>query len=201
MSIIIGDIHACYKTFKALLKKLPKNEQIYLTGDLIDRGPRSKEVIDYLIKHPEIKCVQGNHEAMLLKSLDDNQGALDFWLYYGGQDTLNSYQGLDKDEYDIEIPEAHEKYIRSLPLYIETSEIIISHSGDIGDNWARDFIYPSLEDTEKFHICGHTPNKNPIIEEKFANIDTGAAYAAPGYGTLTGIQWPTLKLFQQDYID
>jgi len=46
----ISDIHGCAKTFKALLKKInfSKEDELYLLGDYIDRGPDSKGVIDYI---------------------------------------------------------------------------------------------------------------------------------------------------------
>ena len=46
----ISDIHGCLKTFKALLTKLDfsKQDELYLLGDYIDRGPDSKGVIDYI---------------------------------------------------------------------------------------------------------------------------------------------------------
>ena len=47
--IAISDIHGCNKTFQKLLFEtlnLQKNDQLYLLGDYIDRGPDSKGVLD-----------------------------------------------------------------------------------------------------------------------------------------------------------
>jgi len=70
--IIIGDVHGCYKTLQALLAKilLNHNEQICFVGDLIDRGPKSKEVVDFVRDRGHL-CVKGNHEDMAVKSLND----------------------------------------------------------------------------------------------------------------------------------
>jgi serine/threonine protein phosphatase 1 len=48
---VISDIHGCYFTLTKLLNKIGPSEEdeIYFLGDYIDRGPASKEVIDYLI--------------------------------------------------------------------------------------------------------------------------------------------------------
>jgi hypothetical protein len=47
----IGDIHGCNKTFTRLLATLAieRTDIVYLLGDLIDRGPDSKGVIDTVI--------------------------------------------------------------------------------------------------------------------------------------------------------
>lgn len=45
---VIGDVHGCYDDFIALLKKIEekdKDAQIILVGDLIDRGPKSQEML------------------------------------------------------------------------------------------------------------------------------------------------------------
>lgn len=38
MKYIIGDVHGCYDTLIALIKKLPEKAEIIFLGDLIDRG-------------------------------------------------------------------------------------------------------------------------------------------------------------------
>ena len=219
--IVIGDLHGCYKTFLALLEKLPKGEDIYLVGDLIDRGHRSREVIQYLIDHPEIKCVQGNHEGMLLNMVNgvkvDEFGCyIDWgkaWVQNGGSQTLKSYEGYEiKGNYgcnhiNMELPEDHIEYIESLPLYIETEDVIISHTADIRCNWTRSFsVYPY---DKKFHIFGHTIARNVRQARNYACVDTGAFYTEKAgysikgkpYGRLTAIQYPSLKIFQQENID
>ena len=64
---IIGDIHGCFETLKALIKQFPDNARVILVGDLIDRGQGSKKVIQYVIDN-NIECVRGNHEVMFLEA-------------------------------------------------------------------------------------------------------------------------------------
>ncbi len=49
MSIFcIGDLHGCYDEFQALLEKIDFDEnrdEIYLTGDVIGRGPKPIEYV------------------------------------------------------------------------------------------------------------------------------------------------------------
>jgi serine/threonine protein phosphatase 1 len=46
-----------------------------MLGDYVDRGPRSKDVIDWLLKGPNVSdkriCLRGNHELMMQAFLDD----------------------------------------------------------------------------------------------------------------------------------
>lgn len=50
----IGDIQACFDEFKLLLEQVNFDHQqdnLYLVGDLIGRGPKPKETLDFLIAH------------------------------------------------------------------------------------------------------------------------------------------------------
>lgn len=71
---VMSDIHGCAKTFKALLKQinLKKRDHLYLIGDLINRGPSSNRLLDYIIKLKEkgyqLFLLRGNHEDIILKA-------------------------------------------------------------------------------------------------------------------------------------
>ena len=70
--IAIGDIHGCFQTFKALITTInpTKKDQIFILGDLIDKGKQSKAVVDYVIEWQEkgynFFVVRGNHEQSFL---------------------------------------------------------------------------------------------------------------------------------------
>lgn len=49
--IIIGDVHGCYDELKRLLEKAKFDEaadKLIFVGDLMDRGPQSYEVFDFV---------------------------------------------------------------------------------------------------------------------------------------------------------
>ena len=77
----IGDIQGCYDEFVKLLKLIrfdQRNDQIWLAGDLVNRGPRSADVIRYIKNlNPEaVRVVLGNHDLHLLASVSGNSRRL-----------------------------------------------------------------------------------------------------------------------------
>ena len=79
----IGDIHGSLESLERLLDKINPDltrDRLLFVGDYIDRGPRSKGVVDYIIRLKDqappgqIICLKGNHEAMFLDFLAGGRG-------------------------------------------------------------------------------------------------------------------------------
>ena len=74
VTYVIGDIHGCLRPLQRLLEKIapqPGDEVVFI-GDYIDRGPQSREVVEYLLGLPYRSVfLLGNHEKMLLDYLDE----------------------------------------------------------------------------------------------------------------------------------
>lgn len=195
---IISDIHGCYYTLLRLIKKLPKGIQIIFAGDLIDRGPNSKEVVQYAIDHG-IPTVIGNHEHMMVDHVK-KEGGYDegVWLHNGGTDTLKSYGG--------KIPDHIVGWVSHLPLEIRHGRLHVSHTG-VGKHcnpyhalWSRGLEQHLREEkSDIFRVFGHTPANFVLLADNFARIDTGAAYRSQGYGTLSAFIWPTRQVVSQEY--
>lgn len=65
----IGDVQGCYDSLRALLNAIafePARDQVWFTGDLVNRGPRSADVIRHIMDIPDAVCVLGNHDLHLL---------------------------------------------------------------------------------------------------------------------------------------
>jgi len=66
----IGDVHGCYRTLRKLLKRVafdPAADRLWLTGDLVNRGPGSLEMLEWARELDErITVVLGNHDLHLL---------------------------------------------------------------------------------------------------------------------------------------
>ena len=67
---LIGDVHGCYDELIALLAQVefdPSTDTLWLTGDLVARGPGSLEVLRYVKSLGDsVRLVLGNHDLHLL---------------------------------------------------------------------------------------------------------------------------------------
>ena len=66
----IGDLQGCYDPFRRLLDALdfdPDQDTLWLTGDLVNRGPKSLKTLRYVHKiRDSVISVLGNHDLHLL---------------------------------------------------------------------------------------------------------------------------------------
>lgn len=201
--IVIGDVHGHYEGLMTLLEAIAPNsgDQVYFLGDLIDRGPHSSQVVNF-VKESPYQCLLGNHEQMLLNILTNEHiptPIVQAWLYSGGQATVASYK-------QATIPEDHVEWLKALPTYLDLGDIFLAHAG-------VDPAIPQAEQTaeqlcwvrEEFHsidkpyfpnkliIVGHTitftlPDVTPgklALGQGWLDIDTGAYH--PRSGWLTGL--------------
>ncbi|MEM7657896.1 MAG: metallophosphoesterase family protein, partial [Bacteroidota bacterium] len=129
--IAISDIHGCLRTFQVLLEErlhFSKQDELYLLGDHVDRGPDTKGVLDYIIHLREagyqVNCLRGNHEEMMLNAAKDRK-ELQMWLYNGGQETLASFETDDPTQ----IPEKYLELVRDMEYYYEVDNYILVHAG------------------------------------------------------------------------
>lgn len=67
---LIGDVHGCYRELRALLEQVnfePEKDTLWLTGDLVARGPESLQVLRYVKSlGSSVRLVLGNHDLHLL---------------------------------------------------------------------------------------------------------------------------------------
>lgn len=211
---IISDIHGCNIKFRKALKsiKLKKEDTLVLLGDLIDRGPDSKEVLDtvFLLKEHNfnIICIKGNHEQMLLDSLNDFNQELN-WLRNGGKETLSSFLTSDIEK----IPEKYIDFLKSLDTYYILDDFIFVHAGidmTLQDPFSDEKSLLWLRKwEEKFDekwlgkrivIHGHTPTEKDEIISRFKSkkqvlcIDNGSYLDKDGYGSICVLKLEDLSL-------
>lgn len=67
---LIGDVQGCDAALERLLQKIafsPSRDQLYLLGDLVNRGPQSAAVLRRLMRYgASAHCLLGNHDLSLL---------------------------------------------------------------------------------------------------------------------------------------
>lgn len=202
----------------ALLNKLSSfyDRKFIFVGDYIDRGPSSKQVVDYLIEfQKDVDCVflRGNHEQMLLDAINRNEHRL--WMMNGGRTTMKSYGFSSKSA--ASLPKEHEQFYRNTKLYYNTEKYFFVHAGvspgktiaqSLEDEeevqeflWERSHLNAFETPWEKTVVFGHTPRPNPFIKDKMIGIDTGCVYDRVGYGKLTAAKLPEEEFMQQPCLD
>jgi predicted phosphodiesterase len=114
--VVCGDIHGCYDELMSLLKKvnLQDDDLLVCAGDMIDRGPRTWDVVEYFQSHKNAYCVLGNHELRLSGYIQGYNSAA--WSQ------KQSLSLLEKEKW-----QEMADWLGDLPVVIETRHAIIVH--------------------------------------------------------------------------
>lgn len=205
----IGDIHGQADLLARLHGQIQRDALdfdgdrlvvVYL-GDYVDRGLKSREVIDCLIDRPlngfESIYLKGNHEEALLDFLADPRRGAD-WMAYGGDATLLSYGvGLEgprthpatleraREILKRNLPARHLDFFRNLRLSHEEGDFLFVHAGirpGVKPNeqsahdmlWIRNDFLDSRADFGKVVVHGHSISGTPEERPNRIGIDTGA---------------------------
>lgn len=212
--IAISDIHGCFDTFYELVIRridLDKSDKLILLGDYVDRGFKSKEVIDFIIDLQttgfDVVTLMGNHEEMLVDAFRNNE-MVPLWYMNSGMVTLDSF-GL------AEISEFESRYIaflENLRYFFNIDSYIFVHAGfndllpdpftDSGSMlWECRKAYLNPVFAGKTIIHGHRPKTIEFVSNAIAQksevipIDTGCVYdKESGYGNLSALEVNSMKL-------
>ena len=217
----IGDIHGRVDLFDQLLamiaadraERTPARTVIVLLGDLIDRGPDSRGVIERALAisprdarlGARLVALAGNHEEVLLRLLDGEVGLVDDWLRFGGAQCVASY-GLDPvvlaalgarelvATLRSAIGERHREFLEGMGDTLKVGDYLFVHAGvrpgvDLSLQAQQDLRWirqPFLDDPRDHGfvvVHGHTVTGAVDRRPNRIGIDTGA-YAS---GMLTAL--------------
>lgn len=218
-TFVIGDVHGCAATLRKLVEEmlcpLPA-DHIYLLGDLIDRGPDSKGVLDFIFELRErglsVGSIRGNHEDMFLHAGDDHR-YLGIWTANGGLATLGSFQADGPGD----VPQRYRGLLGSLPHYILLDDFVIVHAGlnfdiphpyddTVAMLWTRSPAVDRQRIGGRRLICGHTPVSRTQLEASLNSskimLDNGCVFGGlPETGNLAALELESMTLFLQPNID
>jgi len=150
MIAVIGDVHGCINTLSELVERLLKKydiEKFIFIGDLIDRGPASSEVMEFvqdLKRAYPLELLRGNHEDMMLDFAAGikHYGNAD-WLNNGGIEAIRSISGealLKKYTNGSNISEEFSHYLKKFEYLLSSikdylvvgfdgNKLFLSHAG------------------------------------------------------------------------
>ena len=203
-TLAIGDVHGCDLALRALCEglELQRDDRLILLGDLVDRGPGTREVLDYVLQleqQCQLTCIRGNHEEVMLEARS-SRAMFRNWLMIGGREALDSY-----NEDIHQIPESHWIFLESTIDFYETDTEIFLHANlepgvaltDQKVYWLRWQHLTGMEfphESGKRIICGHTNQKSgrPLVIPGWVCIDTGACRGNP----LTCLHVETNTIYQ-----
>lgn len=204
--LAIGDIHGCDTALETLLGQLQitLEDTVVLLGDVVDRGPGTRQVIDRLIElqtQCQLLFVMGNHEQMLLESFT-SIAVESNWMRFGGREALDSY---GKDFTLDQLPESHLAFLRSAIGFYETPTDVFVHANlepgialneqqPVWLRWSRFTGHEEPLDSGQRVVCGHTSQKSglPWRIRGWVCIDTYVY----GDGWLTCLDVQTDEFFQ-----
>jgi serine/threonine protein phosphatase 1 len=174
----IGDVHGNFSALQKLLERLPINlqtDELVFLGDLIDRGPNSKLVLDFVIelqnRFGKVYILKGNHEQLLLDSLTA-QSNFDYWIAKGGWQTYLDYfpqsEKADWEKFKEYFPTLHLERLQQLLLFYKNKHALFVHAGArfTGQIWEIDSLETALyyRDFDFWNgyfgqtiVVGHTP--------------------------------------------
>jgi len=192
-TLIFGDVHGDAKALLSLLSRTrgiigpDAPLTIYSVGDLIDRGPDSKRVIDICIKHG-VRNLLGNHELWLHEWVVTGKvdGRIPLSSAMGGEATLSSY-GIDPNkvvsdrwlaqELDRVVPQEHRKYIRSGVLWADfrhgDTTYFLSHGGISREAGTAIWNDPAVST-----LRNSVPNPNRATDSHFTGMVYDALFKA-----------------------
>lgn len=223
----IGDIHGRLDLLDQLLaliardrdSRAPMRSQIVFLGDLVDRGPASRQVIERvmaLVAEEGALCLKGNHEELFLHAAYGDERVIPTFRKAGGAQTLASY-GLAPRLFEAmddaavvawmltHIPRPHVDFLDDLPDYVEKGDYLFVHAGirpgmAIADQqpadlrWIRRDFLEHRRAHPKMVVHGHSIT--PEVDERFnrIGIDTGAYFS--GRLTALGLEGTARWLLQ-----
>lgn len=203
---IMSDIHGRKNRFDSVLQQidLKPEDELYILGDVIDRGEYGIELLKQIIKMSNAHMLIGNHEFMMLNAIGEPYDGIKrnpinsriLWYRNGGEVTHSAWKAQDSNTKEEIL-----SYLKSLPFSIDLelnkTKYRLIHAAPpefyyIFENmhnsmaeycvWERKAI-DFMKDSSSYYIFGHTPTfyfsdkLTPCIwfENNLIGIDCGCA--------------------------
>jgi serine/threonine protein phosphatase 1 len=197
-TILIGDIHACYREFRALLDLVGpgRSDQLILMGDLVNKGPDPGGVVR-TVRSLEVLCLRGNHEndhlrwqAGTARPKDESVRTRDMMTAGDYADYLAMAAAMPLYHEEDGFIAVHGALTPGVPLTVQSAALLTGDETP-DPSWKDDI------DLGRPLVVGHKRyrrdfSKPCIVKDTFYGIDTGCVYG----GTLTALELPSGKIWQ-----
>jgi len=214
--LAISDIHGCYKTFSALLNQLAlsQDDQLFILGDAINRGPGSSQVLDQIMQLKQegyaVYLIRGNHEQLILNAQKKSAERLKRTT------KMSNSEGLVKDD---KLFKKYRKLLKHSYHYLVLDEYYLVHAGF---DFSKELPFENVEammhikqfkakkkflDGKKV-VVGHSPKKLGTILKRIKKgkrklfIDNGCVNEqTEGQGNLLCLNLDTLTISIQPNLE
>ncbi len=203
--ILVGDIHGCYDEFVNLLDKIDynsTNDILISVGDLIMKGPKSKNVLDFFRKTANTYCVKGNHEYAVQRWYEYQK------FEHAAPIPFGLKEGSEHQKFAATMSSEEYYYLKNLPhiLKINTGmeRIIVLHAGinpnkmldtqnsfdvmhvrnmyndcctekiSVGVKWV-DYLKTYAEPNDQY-VFGHDATRGLQVGDNYIGLDSACLY-------------------------
>jgi serine/threonine protein phosphatase 1 len=190
---VVGDLHGCVDDLYQELRTLSfdfQNDRLFSVGDLIDRGPNSKDTLE-LLNETWFHAARGNHEELMIQSvLNKDAAATATWMLHGGEWSSNLTtsllttwaEKLTKLPYAIAVGKDEDRFNIIHAEFIGTDQAldIGKWSDEVKQQllWGRSLYKRKLpancQEGLSRTYCGHTVVEAVVTFEQQTFLDTGA---------------------------
>ena len=215
----IGDIHGRSDCLDRLIAAIdadhesrgPAERRLILLGDLVDRGPDSRGVVERamaLATQPDCTVIMGNHEEILIGAWEGDLSLVRMLHRIGGRETLLSY-GVAAQDYDraeiaalaamiaTHVPPDHIAFMRRMIDHVVIGDYAFVHAGvrpglalceqkPSDMRWIRREFLDDRRDHGHIIVHGHSVVTDVEERPNRIGIDTGAF--ASGRLTAVGLE-------------
>ena len=186
MIYAMSDIHGMYDKYIKMLEliEFSDDDELYVLGDVVDRGDKPVEVLLDMMKRPNVYPIIGNHELMALNVLDimfngetggeqeiPIEAAMGDWLVNGGAYTIEGFAKLSYSD-RTDVLDYLSEFLLCEAVDVGDKTFILVHSGfdnfspdkKLSDYTVNDLVWhrpdPAFRyfgDESIYVVAGHTP--------------------------------------------
>jgi len=201
-TFVTSDTHGCYLQLHNCLVQANfdyDEDTLIHCGDIVDRGPDSKKVIDLLLQIKNLVALRGNHDEWMLEWI--NTGFHPGNWGHGGSATILSYIEPGEDKM-IDIPETHKEFFRNQQkYYIDDQNRFFVHAG-----YNRDYLV-DLQHESTFYWDRHLVMEMMSTSDDVKKMWDANDFSRVFFGHTPTINWKdkngkpkTLPIYKAQYV-